>query len=330
MNRRIVKGGTVALLFSPLFLPAAGGARRFQSTEAKQSAQGKAEKQTQEEAANKSKLMKSHLAKGNDAMHEAQAIRRQIQSASADQRPALLAKMNADYQTAIEEYQEALKDTRIADEDAITPLGLIRLVHDGLISEQKAVEMATQDKNFPVIVSNLGMAYSGIGNYEDAIPLLQQVITSWKPQPGTYMQLGTDLAETGKVSEATTTCGKIEAADASTTEIQGACYRNIAVVLMNGGKLADAVNPLRKATQVDPKDALAWKFLGDALSNSITTRQENGKMVYVIPPGTVEAYQQYLELEPSGPYAGQVKATLEGFAQLATGAATTTGTKRMP
>ncbi len=178
--------------------------------------------------------------------------------------------------------------------------------------------MTVQDKNFPVILSNLGMAYSGVGDYQDAIPMLQEAALS-KPEPGTYMQLGTDLAEVGKLPEASATCDKIPAPDPTATDIQAACYRNIAVVLMNQKKSADAVVPLQKATQLNPGNALAWKLLGDALSSTITTREENGKLVYVIPPGTIEAYQKYLQLEPNGQYAGEVKAVLDGFAQLPKG-----------
>jgi tetratricopeptide (TPR) repeat protein len=280
-----------------------------------QSSDATAEKKKAEDAANRSKLYKSHLANGNDAMHEAQEIRRQIPAATGGQRTALVAKMKADYQTAIAEYEEALKNTTIADENSMQTFGLIRVIRDGLITQEKAVQMLTQDKNMPVLMSNVGLAYSGIEDYQDAIPFLQEA-TLIKAAPGTYMQLGTDLAAVGKVPDGIATCDKIPSADPAATDMQAACYRNIAVLLTNANKLPDAVAPLEKATQLNPKDALAWKLLGDALSNSITTKQQKGKMVYVIPPGTMEAYQQYLQLEPNGLYAGQVKATLEGFAQL--------------
>lgn len=362
MNRWLMKAGTLALLFSPLLLARTAGAQtgrlsgkvvasdatgekdtdqinfdlndntlgeNFQTTAAKQGADIPAEKKKQEEAANKAKLLKSHLANGNNAMHNAQALRQQIQTTTGNQRSALLASMNADYQAAITEYQEALKDTVFADEDAIRPIGLVRLIRNGLISEQKAAEMEVQDKNLPVILSNLGMAYSGAGDYQDAIPMLREALLS-KSEPGTYMQLGTDLAEVGRIPEATATCDKIPPVDPAAAELQGGCYRNIAVVLMNHGTPADALAPLQKTTQINPKDALAWKLLGDALSNSITTKEENGKMVYVIPSGTIEAYQKYLQLEPDGPYAGQVKSELDGFAQLAKGASTSVETRKMP
>jgi len=56
--------------------------------------------------------------------------------------------------------------------------------------------------------------------------------------------------------------------------------------------------------------------LGDALTNAITSKSEDSKLVYIIHPGTIEAYQRYLQLEPNGPYAGQVQAAVEGLTKL--------------
>lgn len=335
MRRWLMKVGMAALLFAPLLLATTGAARtdqlsgnvlnadpgntrlreNHQADVAKQGTDAAAEKKKTEDAADKSKLEKTHLTNGNNAMHEAQAVRQQIQTATENQRSALLAKMHTAYQTAITEYQEALKDTLTADEDAIQTFGLIRLLRNGLIDHQKAVEMTVQDKNFPVILSNLGMAYSGVADYQDAIPMLQEAALA-KPEPATYMQLGTDLAEVGKLPEASATCEKIPAPDPAAAGIQAACYRNIAVVLINQGKSAESAMPLQKATQLSPGNALAWKLLGDALSSGITTQEENGKIVYVIPPGTIDAYKKYLQLEPNGQYATEVKAVLDGFAQM--------------
>ena len=346
INRWWVKAGAVAVLFSPILLAPRTSAQtglrpstraaiiesahsENQTADARQDGAA-SQKEKQETAANKAKLLKSHLENGSAAMRDAQEIRHQIDAATGDERSALVAKMNAAYQTAISEYQQALANTRTADEDAIRPIGLVRLIRNGLISEQKAVEMEVQDKNLPVILSNLGMAYSGAGDYEDAIPILQEAILS-RQAPATYMQLGTDLAEVGKIPEASAACDKISAVgNPPAIATQGACYRNVAVVLMNGRKPAAAVAPLQKTTVLNPNDALAWKLLGDALSSNITTKDENGRIIYVIPPGAIEAYQKYLQLEPNGVYAGQVKAELDSFAQLNKGAPTSVDTRKMP
>src|SRR5215467_6325964 len=275
----------------------------------------KSARRTQEEGMKKSNLMKPHFANGNLAMQDAQAIRQQLQTATNDQKTPLLAKMNADYRTAITEYEEALKETQVRDEDGLHVIGLIGVIRNGLVTQQKAVEMLVQDKDLPVILSNLGLAHSGVGEYQEAITMLQQA-AMMKPAAGTYMELGTDFAQVGKMPEGIAACDKILSVDPAAKNMQAGCYKNVAIVLTNKGKLADAIAPLQKATQLNPQDALAWKLLGDALTNTITSKSEDGKMVYVIPPGTIEAYQRYLRLDPNGPYAGQVHAAVEGLTKL--------------
>jgi len=235
--------------------------------------------------------------------------------ATSDQKPKLLARMKEDYQTAITEYEQALEETEVRDENGLQVIGLIGVIRNGLVSRQKAVDMLVQDKDLPVILSNLGLAYGGVGQYEVAINTLEQA-AMLKPAVGTYMELGTDLAQVGKMPEATAACDKILTVDLTAKNMQAGCYKNVAIVLTNKGKLFDAVAPLQKATLLNPQDALAWKLLGDSLSSTITSQSQDGKIVYVIPPGTLEAYQRCLQLDPNGPYAEQVKSALEGFAQL--------------
>ena len=316
MSRLLLKVGALALqiiLLPPLFA-------QVQETDIKTASK------TREEAVKRSDLMKPHFANGNRAMQDAQAIRQQLQTASTDQRPALLTKMKADYQMAITEYEQALEETKVRDESGLHVIGLIGVIRNGLVSQQKAVEMLVQDKDVPVILSNLGIAYGGLGEHQEAITMLQQAAIL-KPAAGTYMELGTDFAQVGKMPEAAASCEKILTVDPAAKNTQEGCYKNIAIVLTNNGKLAEAIAPLQKATQLNPQDALAWKLLGDALTNTITNKSEGSKMVYVIPPGTVEAYQRYLQLEPNGPYAEQVQAALEGFAKLTKGVSSPTETK---
>jgi tetratricopeptide (TPR) repeat protein len=234
--------------------------------------------------------------------------------ATSDQKPTLLARMKEEYQTAITEYEQALEETEVRDENGLQVIGLIGVIRNGLVSRQKAVDMLVQDKDLPVILSNLGLAYGGVGQYQVAINTLEQA-AMLKPAVGTYMELGTDLAQVGKMPEATAACDKILTVDPTAKNMRAGCYKNVAIVLTNKGKLFDAVAPLQKATLLNPQDALAWKLLGDSLSSTITSQSQDGKIVYVIPPGTLEAYQRCLQLDPNGPYAEQVKSALEGFAK---------------
>jgi tetratricopeptide (TPR) repeat protein len=269
---------------------------------------------TKDDAVKRSELMKPHFANGNQAMQDAKAIRQQLQTATSDQKTSLLARMKEDYQTAITEYEQAIEEAEVRDENGLQVIGKIGVIRNGLVSQQKAVDMLVQDKDLPVILSNLGLAYGGVGQYEVAINTLEQA-AMLKPAVGTYMELGTDLAQVGKMPEAIAACDRLLTVDSTAKNMQAGCYKNVAIVLTNKGKLLDSIAPLQKVTLLNPQDSLAWKLLGDSLLSTITSKSQDGKIVYVIPPGTVEAYQRYLQLDPNGPYAGQVKSVLEGLAQ---------------
>jgi tetratricopeptide (TPR) repeat protein len=275
----------------------------------------KTARKTEEEAVKGSTLSKPHFANGNRAMQEAQAIRQQLQMVTNEQKPALLSQMQADYQTAIKEYEQALQEIDVRNENRVQVIGLIGVIRNGLVSRQKAVDMLVQDKDLPVILSNLGLVYNGVGEHQEAITVLEQAAIL-KPAAGTYMELGTDQAQVGRMQEAAAACDKVLTVDPAAKNMLASCYKNIAIVLTNKGNLAEAITPLQKATQINSQDALAWKLLGDALTNTITSKSEGDKVVYVIPPGTIEAYERYLQLEPNGPYAGEVQAAVEGLTKL--------------
>ncbi len=314
MDRLPAKAGGLALLFALLSVlsPRAAAQTGLQAPDTE------TEKKNQKDG---SKLTKTHFLKGNQAMQDAKAIRQQLQTASDSQKPTLLAKMRADYQAAISEYELTLEDTRVNDANNVHVIGLLGIIRNGLVSREKAVEMLVQNKDLPVILSNLGMAYGGLGEYQEAITMLQQAAIL-KPAAQTSMELGTDLAQVGRLQEATATCDKIPIVDLTAKMVASGCYKNIAIVLTNQGRLAEAIAPLEKSTELNPQDALAWKLLGDALSSTVTTKSEDGKITYVIPAGTIEAYEKYLQLEPNGPYARQVHSALDELVRLGKGVST--------
>jgi tetratricopeptide (TPR) repeat protein len=256
----------------------------FKAIAAKQGYDAEAVKK-QQEAANKFKMMKTHFDNGVHAITDADATKQQLKTSSADQKATLQAQLNTDYQTAVTEFEQA---------------------------QQGAPD---KDPNLPTILGNLGVAYDGAGKYPEAVDTLQKAV-DLKPTPALYMQLGTDLARVGKIPEAGAACDKGATLDPTNKTVAEGCYKNVGVVLVNSGKMKDAMGPLQKATELNPKDADAWYLLGNTLTAQVDTKKEGGKDVYVIPPGTTEAYQKYLELEPNGPHAAEAKGSLESLQQL--------------
>jgi tetratricopeptide (TPR) repeat protein len=251
------------------------------------------------EVASKMKEMKSHFDNGVHAMNDADAVKQQLRTAPPDQKTTLQASLNTDYQTAITEFGQA---------------------------QQMLTE---KDPNLAVILGNLSIAYEAEGQYDQAIDALQKAAVI-KPTAGDYAQLGTDLAHTGKMQDAEAACDKASTFDPTNKTAGGQCYENVGIVLTNASKMSDAVPPLQKATQLDPNNANAWYFLGNALVSEIDTKQEGGKQVYVVPPGTEEAYKKYLELQPNGPFASQAKESLDAVTQMNGEKATTTIKNKKP
>lgn len=133
-----------------------------------------------------------------------------------------------------------------------------------------------------------------------------------KPNPETaaaaYNQLGQSYAKQGDVkssSDAYEQAAKAQPAQA------GMYYFNEAATFYNAGKGDDAAAAADKAIAADPKRAMAYYIKGQALIPKATVDPKTQKIV--APPGCVEAYQQYLELDPTGPHAEEVKQVLTGI-----------------
>jgi hypothetical protein len=64
-----------------------------------------------------------------------------------------------------------------------------------------------------------------------------------------------------------------------------------------------------KAIQVDPNQPILYYLKGQGLVQSATVDAKTQRIV--LPPGCADAFQKYLELAPTGPYAADVKSILE-------------------
>lgn len=88
----------------------------------------------------------------------------------------------------------------------------------------------------------------------------------------------------------------------------GKYYYNLGAVLVNTGQTDPARDAFKKAIEADPNYADAYLQYGITLMGKATVGAD-GKMTPV--PGTVEAFQKYLELAPNGKDAETAKAMLQ-------------------
>ena len=113
------------------------------------------------------------------------------------------------------------------------------------------------------------------------------------------------LAQMKKFPEAQaelTKAAEIEPANA------GRYFFNLGAVLVNNGQADAAVEAFKKAIAADPNYADAYYQYGVSLVSKATMTPD-GKVVP--PPGTIEAFQKYLELKPTGRDAEAAKGMID-------------------
>jgi tetratricopeptide (TPR) repeat protein len=150
-----------------------------------------------------------------------------------------------------------------------------------------------------------------VTDYQKAIEIRQKTIeTSTKKDPedtkrlaAYYNNLGEAAGKAGKIDDAVKAYNQ-----AAQVNPEGAAgyYYNAGAVLTNAGKIDDAIAAFDKCIAADPNRADAYYQKGVNLIGKATLQGD--KMV--APPGTAEAFQKYLELQPAGPYADVAKQML--------------------
>ena len=257
----------------------------FKDIVAKQGSEYAEQQKKQEEEKQKFQGMKAHYEAGVGFLNQANQAKTDLAKTPADQRDAK---------------KQEVKD-----------------LSDKAVTELEAAKTAAgeKDTNLNLIWARLGDAYDADGRADDAANAYKQAI-ELKPSAAYYNNLGGIYGRAGKIPEAMDAYKKSAELDPTNA---AQAYRNGGITLYNAGKMKEAVEPLKKATELDPKSAQAWYLLGAALVGSMDYKQVGSKLEVVVQPGTVEAYQKALDLDPNGPYGQQAKQGLEALQQLAPG-----------
>ena len=166
---------------------------------------------------------------------------------------------------------------------------------------------------------------SAIEDYQKAIDLKKAAANDKDPSAAKslaayYNNLAEAYAKSNKVDDAVKTYAL--AAQADPTGAAG-YYFNTGAVLTNAGKIDDALAAFDKVIATDPTRADAYYWKGVNMIGKATLQGD--KMV--APPGTAEAFQKYLELQPTGTYADAAKQMLTS---IGSSVETTFGKKKQP
>src|SRR6202166_1692139 len=261
----------------------------FKDVVAKQGSAPTKKVKKQEEEKAKLEGMKQHFTAGTALLEQERKAKEDAGKAPADQRDAAKAKVTD------------LSNQAVAE----------------LTAAQKAA--AEKDPNQHIIWAKLAEAYDLAGRNDDAINAYQQAIAAKPDVPGYHNNLGNVQARSGMVDDARASYTKSAELDPA---MAATAWRNFGISLDNAGRLNVAVEPLKKASELDSKNPQVWYLLGAALVGSMETKKNGDKLEFIILPGTVEAYQKAVELDPNGgpnSYGAQAKIGLEALQQIQLG-----------
>jgi tetratricopeptide (TPR) repeat protein len=172
--------------------------------------------------------------------------------------------------------------------------------------------------NESVLWAQLGQAQAGLKKYDAAEATFKKALdleTAAKKQNPAIQGLansglGEIYARTGKIPEAN---AAYDAAAKVNPTQAGFYLKNEAVIffqLNNGDAQVAAAD---EAIKLDPNQAILYYLKGNGLVQKTTVDPKTHQLTP--PPGCIEAYQKYLDLAPTGPYAAEVKGIIAGFNQ---------------
>ena len=167
------------------------------------------------------------------------------------------------------------------------------------LSAAKQTDSAEKQKRFG----------SAVEAYQKAIDLKKGATNEKDPNAGAslaayYNNLAEAYAKSNKTDDALKTYE--QAAQVDPTHA-AQYYFNEGAVLTNSGKVDQALQAFDKVIAADPNRADAYYWKGVNMIGKATLSKV-GKMD--APPGTAEAFQKYLELQPTGSYAEPAKQML--------------------
>ena len=204
-------------------------------------------------------------------------------------------------QAEIDAKVASIRGAKCAQAESLMQKDLIALKESGLAADETA------------LWEDLGRAQIGLKKYDDAERAYQKIleIQVASGNPKTAVQavanagLGEIYARMGKTADATKAFDLAAQLDPARA---GLYLRNEALVFLQSGNAEAQITAAEQAIKADPKDPLPYYIKGNGLFKNAGI--DPASKHYDLPDGCAEAYQKYLTLAPSGPYAPEAQSVL--------------------
>ncbi len=226
-----------------------------------------------------------------EAAAKAEADKKVVGTLNDKLKAARTAEEAKDYETAIATLNEA--NQLDATRDPIW----YELANAYLNSAPKQADAAEKHKRYEMAEADYLKAIELRGASEQA----QKDPENNKKMAAYYNNLAQAYSKSGKIDDAVADYAKAAQLDPAAA---AGYYFNMGAVYTNVGKADDAIAAFDKAVAADPTKAAAYYWKGVNLIAKETIGKD-GKAV--APDGTAEAFQKYLELEPTGTFAQPAK-----------------------
>ncbi|HUI44290.1 MAG TPA: caspase family protein [Terriglobia bacterium] len=171
----------------------------------------------------------------------------------------------------------------------------------------QTAEHSATGHNLTVVLTHEAYCYLLAKNNDQAASSYQRLLALNPDNADAHNGLAFAFAGAGKFPEALAECEKsvhIESAGRSP------CYYNIGATASNQGLMDEAAAAFKKATELDPNNANAFFLEGQSLMAKATMGPPPDNKIIPV-PGTVEALETYLQLDPRGQYAEGARAMLQ-------------------
>jgi tetratricopeptide (TPR) repeat protein len=253
-------------------------------------------------------LSAEQAAKAKEALAKAESERKTVGTLNEKLNAAKAASDAGDFETAIATLTEANQI------DSTRDLIWFKLGDAYRLAAPKQTDPAEKQKRYEMAATD----------YEKAIQLRGASDAAQKDPENNvkmaayYNNLAEAYSKAHKIDESMANYSKAAQLDPA----HSATYLfNEGAVLTNAGRADDAIAVWDKVIAADPTKATAYYQKGVNLIGKETIGPD-GKAI--APPGTAEAFQKYLELDPTGPFAEGAKAMLASIgAPVETGFGTT-------